>query len=79
MQGADLPEDAPGKGDSGCPARGEPPLWEVRLHTVHLLGEGRETCIPAQGGGWSEDYGQDTEPRVYQGGAGGGGRGAHSV
>ena len=79
MQGADLPEDAPREGDSGCAARSEPPLWEIRLHTLHLLGEEREAGVPAQCGGRGDGGGQDTEPRVHEEAVRDRGRGARGI
>lgn len=40
-----IPQDSSGKGDCRCASGSESSLWQIRLHTMHLLGKECPLCI----------------------------------
>ena len=65
-QAANLPQDAPGQRDCGSFAGSEPALRQIRLHTLHQLGEKCPLCIRLYRGGARPHLGKGSKPGVHE-------------
>ena len=66
LQAANIQKDSSRTGNrrysSGC----EPPLRQIRLHTLHQLGTQRAFCFQLRGRHQGKGLGPCAEPRVHQ-------------